>query len=384
MKIAFTFIPFALISFVTWQGFKLRQTSTIQNDPVAQTTPPNTLSKSPKSLYSNVPMPDLPKDLTSITDHQKLLTDLVSLEDPIYKALAAEHWVSSLTTRETLQAALQGLLSAPTEEKELLLRSFGPALLSQWGRIDPADGILAWSKLDPTERALMVNESSLKSSNVFRSTNPDPLVDSWVAEDPEKFYKAITEREELFFSKEYSKQFHEAGLEIDGADLYRRFARQEDTTNLIRRLDLLEENLKDFKPSYPSEVTPDRQLVPRYAMATIISEKLISQHGTVADALEAARTLPSSPGRDRIVMDLATSNLYTQVIREAEHSGTEPTISPELKNQFMESFLGAGSAGQEQVLSTASMHSLNLAKPENSAQFPWSIYRELHEIIKSK
>lgn len=356
---SYSLIALPLIAaLVVWQGIALHG---LRSQSAGETEPPPTAARPSKVERRHTDLPSLPADPDS-ADHQRdYLRQASALRQPIDRSAAAESWADSLTTPEALKSALDALdalTGASAEERAAFMRQFGPALFSQWGRIDPKGGLIEWAGLELDDQWLLTDTdpSLLTMGAATGSPFPEPLIASWSISDPDGLFKELTGSESVFGSTKvrvpsydaendattyrYEMKANAPGLDIDLGEIFQQFAAQQDTTSLIDRLDTFAKADTDASPLPPG------------AMTSFVSNQLIAEQGGVDAALTAARALPESTARDRIVMDLTASQLMREVRALKGKGENAEAVDPSTRQEILTAFEKTSPAGQEQFLST--------------------------------
>lgn len=326
-----------LAALVAWQAVKLRQISdsdAVRLDSQSTFSPPGDAS----SNSSSRTLPEVPGTSSSAGDHRQFLRSVADLEAPSDQADVTELWVESLTSPAQLETALASLLEAPAGEREKLLRDFGPSLMSQWARIEPSGGLLAWARLDVADQWLIGDVDSELMSHLgeMKSPYPQTLMDTWAAHDPDGLISQLSQADSVFLSTEAGTK----GLDFDLGRPFAKIAEQQDVSTLIRWLNALESRDVESPP------------LSLHAMNALAASRLVSEGEGVTSALEAARALPESPAQERIVMDLEASRLANQLLVATKNKETGGAIPPELAGEFLPVLRESSAAGRSQFLAT--------------------------------
>ena len=120
---------------------------------------------------------------------------------------------------------------------------------------------------------------------------------------------------------------------IHPSELFRDFAKGQPIDTLIRHQESY------LKKDEPSPVLPPLHLTPT------LSNRLVSEAGSVDAAWEKAQELPDSPSRELILMDLGASRLMRAII-------ANDGFDPGLAEDYRQAFLAATPTGQQQFLTT--------------------------------
>jgi|GEM_PF-5979548 len=348
-----------IVALVVWQGIALNN---LRSQSADETGPSPTANRPANTERRHADLPPLPADPAS-ADHQRdFLRQVATLRQPIDRSAAAESWADSLTTPEALKSALDALTEAPAEERAALMRQFGPALFSQWGRIDPKGGLLEWAGLELDDQWLLTDTdpSLLTMGAATGSPFPEPLIASWSISDPDGLFQELTGSDSLFRSEL-------AQLDIDLGEVFQQFAAQQDTASLIDRLDAFSKAGTESPPLPPG------------AMTSFVSNQLIADQGGVNAALAAAEALPESTARDRIVMDLTASQLMREVRALQGKGENAEALDPSTSQEILTSFEQASPAGQEQFLATLAKEALASWETRRNPSFA-DLRKQLHAL----
>jgi hypothetical protein len=329
------YLPIFLVlsAVVLWQALVLRDPSDSRRDPPASPDAPARLGHS-RSARLSADLPDLPNDPLSAKSHRRFLRAVIELDKPSDQARASERWADSLTTPEKLAAALDSLTSASPDERAELMRTFGPALFSQWGRIDPVGGLLTLSKLGLEEQWLLSGEDSFL---LTREATPDPpfpkaLIDAWADEDPDGLVAQLSRPDSILKREELGRD----GLKLNAGEIFQQLVTRQDQAWAIRQLDRF---------TTDGAASP---LLSKESMTTSVAQKLVTAQGGVAAALEVARALPDSPSKERIVMDLAASHFLNRVEDTIDPNAKEAELPTELKDEYLALLRNSDEAGRQQ------------------------------------
>jgi hypothetical protein len=305
----------------------------------------------------------------TVENHPTFFASFETLASGDEQLTAAAHWAESLTTAEQLESALAALLSLESDERANQLVSLGPALLSQWGRIAPAEGLLAWAKLAHRDRELLANVGAKQDWPV----TPTPLLDSWAASDPDGFFENLINSEQ----PSLSGTLQQLGFTIDQHEVIKRFFAHQEVDDLINRLDLM-----PIQPTSKPTPRGGNVMEQESLMQTLVSDKLVRQHGDIEAAIQAVQERPPSPTRDLVHVDLMTSNWVRMGLDQMGVEGLGE-FSEEVRTRFLKTYQTADERGKRRIEQTLREEAMLNMRLTDSGNWINPVVREFQTMLQN-
>lgn len=273
-------------------------------------------------------LPTLPENLLSEEHQNDYLRKVSALEDPRDRVRALEQWTQSLATTDELRTALRTLLGAKGKERTALMNLFGPALLSQWGTIDPTGGIKEWSEVAYADQWRLNGSDPdlMHSFSLITSPIPESLLASWSSNDFQGFIDEFTDPESIFIHPD----LHHTFLKDKVAKIFEVASAGQPVEYLISSVNTNASRIEESGGLHMAGLVPS------------LTNRLIEEQGGLLSALAAAESMPRTPVQESVVMDLKTSRLFKELGDQFEVAGfdsrpPDPEILAEIRTSFLDS-----------------------------------------------
>jgi hypothetical protein len=302
--------------------------------PAATRETPSRISSPKRNIVSRDELPPLPADLLDENSQQSHLRALLGVSNRPNRAAAIDSWALAMKNPAELLAALNALTTTDAAERGEMMKAFGPALLSRWGELDPKNGLLKWAELGLEDQWLLagVEPDELTRGGSTAAPLPRALLEAWSSTSPDTYFSELIKSDSLFRKEE----LRQGGAHDSYANLFSVLVSQQPIEALTRQLNAFE-NEKNRTPDARIEL-----------MTPFVSTKLIMEKGGIEEALQTVNSLPESPARELLSLDLNASRFLWQTSDLGYEVDQAGRVDKAVYDEVRDSFLNASVTGQSQ------------------------------------